>query len=215
MDMRGHGGSLPEGSAFELEDLAQDVVLVLDALEIDRVDYLGLSIGGMVGQALALNHPERVGRLVLANTTSRIPDEAQAMWENRIRDVLTSGVESQVVMTLERWFTAEFSKENPGILDWIAGMVRKSDPVSFAACCRAISHLNFLSALHTVTSPCLVVSAEKDEGTPPERGGEIADRIEGAHFGLVTNASHLSNVEQPDEFNRWVLPFLLGEELLD
>ena len=211
IDMRGHGKSPALPPPYSLEDLADDVAVVLDHLEIERTDYLGLSIGGMVGQAMAIHHGNRIGRLVLANTTSHIPAEAHAMWDGRIEKVRQAGMESQVQPTLDRWFTPEFAKDNPDRLAWIAGMVRQAAADGFIGCCQAIRQLDFTALLSGVPHPCLVISGGRDAGTPPEKGRILADALPAGRFELMPDVSHLSNVADPEGFNQLVLSFLRGQ----
>lgn len=208
MDMRGHGKSLALPSPYSMEELAGDVVLVMDALGIERSRFLGLSIGGMVGQALALNHPDRLECLVISNTTSQMPVEMGPLWDGRIQDVVDGGMETQIAMTLSRWFTDDYAQGHGEVLDWISSMVLGTSPEGFVGCCEAIKLLDFTDRLGEIDIPCLIIAGGQDPGIPPEKSEEIHERVRGSRLEIIEEAAHLSNVQAADEFNKLVLSFL-------
>ena len=209
IDMRGHGKSRAPQPPYSIEDLADDVVQVMDEMAIAKSHYLGLSIGGMVGQALAVNHPGRLERLVISNTVSRVPVEMHGMWDERVAAVQDGGMESQVAMTLARWFTEDYAKDHQDVLDWIAGMVRNTTPDGFIGCCQAIKGLDLTDRLSQITAPCLIIAGAQDQGTPPEKAREIHQRVAGSRLHIIEDAAHLSNIQASEEFNDLILPFLL------
>ncbi len=208
MDMRGHGKSLPLPPPYTIEDLADDIVLVLDELGIARCRFLGLSIGGMIGQALVLNHPQRVERLVISNTTSRMESQTHPLWEERIQAVTDGGMGTQVSTTLSRWFTDDYASEHKDVLDWISSMVGATSPDGFIGCCEAIKALNLTDRLSEIDCPCLIIAGAHDPGIPPEKSREIHRYVAGSKLEIIENAAHLSNVQAADEFNALVSPFL-------
>ena len=208
-DTRGHGKtSAPPESDYDWERLSGDVLGLLDALKIARTHFAGLSMGGMIGQHLALRAPARVARLVLADTSSRYPGAAMPAWEERIRLVRAKGLAVLVDSTLERWFTAPFRAAHPDEIRRIAGLIRDTPPAGYIGCGRTIPTLDITRRLHELTHPTLVIVGAADTGTPPAMAREIAAAIPGARLEIIADAAHLSNIEQPEIFNRLLLEFL-------
>ncbi len=209
-DTRGHGGTdVPEGP-YSLDQLAEDVRALLRALGVARTHFIGLSMGGMIGQVLALTSPGILGGLVLCDTSSRTPAEARPVWEERIRIAETQGMEPHVEPTIGRWFTAPCRERHPEVVDPVRAMIRNTDPRGYIGCGRAIMGLDLTDRLSSITIPALVVVGEDDPGTPVAAARTIQERIRGAEMVVLKSASHLSNVEQADAFNQAVTAFLAG-----
>ncbi len=207
-DTRGHGGSDAPAGAYTFDQLADDVLGLLDALKIGRTHFCGLSMGGMIGQHLALKAPGRIDRLVLADTTSRMPAEAQPLWAERIRIAEEKGMGAHVQPTLERWFTAPWRAAHPEVMEKIGGLIRATPAAGYIGCAHAIARIDVTERLHGVKSPPLVIVGRDDVGTPPAMAEAIAAAIPGARLAVIPEASHLSNIEQADVFNRLLLDFL-------
>ncbi|MGE0117898.1 MAG: 3-oxoadipate enol-lactonase [Dongiaceae bacterium] len=207
-DMRGHGGSSAPGGAYSFAMLAGDVVALLDHLKIDRVAFVGLSIGGMIGQYLAIHHADRLRCVALCSTTSAIPEAGRAMWDQRIAAVESSGMAPQVDSTLERWFTAPYRAAHPEVMAWVGGMIRGTPAAGFIGCGRAIQGLNLTPELSKIRVPTLVLPGEKDPGTPPALSEVIHVAIAGSDYAVVTDAAHLANIEQAGMFNEILSGFL-------
>jgi 3-oxoadipate enol-lactonase len=204
-DSRGHGRSdAPEG-LYTIERLGCDAVAILDALDIERACFCGLSKGGMVGQWLGANAPERIVRMALCSTAAYIP--APDLWNHRIEVATTRGMPPLTDGIIERWFTESFRKDNPAEVERIGKMLLSTPGIGYAGCCAAIRDMDQREAIKGIKLPTLVVAGEKDPATPPERGLEIHKLIDGSKFFLL-DAAHLSNIEKPDAFNRAVLEFL-------
>jgi len=206
VDLPGHGAS-PLIGAPTLAGMAEAVVAVLDGARVERAAFVGLSLGGMVCQAIALNQPSRVAALVLANTTGRVPPEARGLWDRRIADVEAGGMETQVATTLERWFTPRFRETSPLTVAFVAHLIRSTSPAGFIAAGRAIQSLDFLDALSAITRPTMVVSGSYDTGTPPTAGAALAEKIPGARLEII-EAAHMSALEKPIEFAELIGGFL-------
>ncbi|HVR67892.1 MAG TPA: 3-oxoadipate enol-lactonase [Verrucomicrobiae bacterium] len=198
-DMRGHGESAAPQGSYNFDMLAKDVVGLLDHLKIERAAFVGISIGGMIGQGLGINHGSRLSGLVLANTTSEPPPKE--MWDERIAQVEKGGMESQVQSTLGRWFTEPYRRGNPAVMEWIAGMIRNTPTAGLIGCGRAIQSLGYANHLRKITAPTLVIAGDQDLGTTPAMGKVIAGRIPQAQFRVIKGASHISAVEKEAEFN--------------
>lgn len=207
-DMRGHGKSeAPEG-AYTLEQLAADVIGLLDALGLDTVHFVGLSIGGMIGQCLALNHADRLQTIALCDTAPIIADEAKPLFEERMTRARDQGMESLVQETLERWFTRPYLKKNPPEVARIRNQILATPPAGFIGCSHAILALDYIDHLSEIKLPTLIMVGENDPGTPVEASQAMHHRIQNSKLVVLPAAAHLSNIEQADAFNAALLEFL-------
>ena len=204
-DTRGHGQTSALPSPYTLEQLAEDVHGLLTGLGITETHFVGLSMGGMIGQVFALKYPQMVRSLVLCDTTSRYPAEALAAWQDRIRTVEAKGMEGIVEAMLERWFTAPFRARRRDVMDRVRGMLRGTPPQGYIGCCHALPTINTTDRLREVRCPALVIVGEEDPGAPPETARVIHAALPVAELAILRSASHLSNMEQPEEFNRVLL----------
>ena len=207
-DTRGHGGSDAPAGPYTLDELGDDVVAMLDALVIERVHWVGLSMGGMIGQNLAIRHPERLASLVLCDTTSRIPQEARSMWADRIAVAEKHGMEPLCGETMERWFTPPFLEADGPELQAIREQFLHTPTSGYVGCCQAIRELDYTERLSGITLPVQLIVGADDPSTPPEASRAIHERISGASLTVIDDGSHLCNVEQPAAFNRALLGFL-------
>ncbi len=209
-DARGHGASgAPEG-AYTFEQLTADITGLLDVLHIERTHFVGLSMGGMIGQYFALAAPQRLGRLVIANSTSRIPPEAGPLWDERIRLAREQGCAALVEGTLGRWFTPAFRAARPDATQRIGRMIAGTPVAGYVGCAEAIRHLDITARIGAIRAPTLVIAGADDPGTPLPMSEVIAAAIPGARLEIIPSASHLSCIEQPETFNRLVAGFLKG-----
>ncbi len=209
-DSRGHGRSDAPPGAYSTDRLGRDAVELLDALGLDRVHFCGLSQGGMVGQWLAVRHPERLGRLVLADTAAYMGPPAA--WQQRIDTALREGMAPIADAALARWFTPGFRAAQPATVARLREMLLTTPPHGYAGCCAAIRDMDLRPTASRIACPTLLVTGRHDPSTPPERAEELARAIPGARI-LVLEAAHLSNVEQPEAFASGVLQFLSGAGL--
>lgn len=212
-DTRGHGSTQVVAGDYTLNQLGDDAVGLMDALGIGVVHWVGLSLGGMIGQNLALRYPDRLRTLVLCDTTSVIPDDAQAMWVERMETARRAGMEALADATMQRWFTASYAVSDPAPIQTIRKEFVKTSVVGFVGCCQAIRRLNYLESLSEITLPTLIVVGADDISTPVAASRAMHERIRGSGLSLIPSASHLSNVEQSDEFNRVVLDFLTSHRV--
>ena len=207
-DMRGHGKSEANEGAYTLEQLAADVIGLLDALELDRVHFVGLSIGGMIGQCLALNYADRLQTLALCDTAAIIPEEAKPLFEERIRRARDQGMEALVEETLERWFTQPYLKQNSPEVERIRNQILATPVAGFIGCSKAILGLNYVERLSQIKMTTLIIVGEDDPGTPVAASDAIHQRIQNSKLVVLPSAAHLCNIEQTDAFNAALLPFL-------
>jgi 3-oxoadipate enol-lactonase len=207
-DTRGHGKTAAPAGAYSLEQLADDLKGLLDGLGIGATHFVGLSMGGMIGQIFALRYPAMVQSLALCDTTSRYAPGAAVTWEERIRTVGAGGMEPLVAPTLERWFTAPFRARRKDLMDRVAAMIRSTPAAGYIGCCHALPRINVTERLRDVRCPALVIVGEEDAGTPVDMARDIHTALPIAELAVLCRASHLSNLEQPGEFNRVLGTFL-------
>ena len=207
-DARGHGRSPVPPRPYTLEQMAEDIVALLDRLGIARANCVGLSMGGMIGMAFALDYPERLGRLVLANTTSSYGPEGPSMWKARAKAVEAGGLEAIKDMVMARYFSDEFRATHSSTVDETSRRFVASPVEGYLGCCDAIAELDFSADLHRIRARTFVIAGAADAGTPPAMSQVIADRIPGAQMAVIAGAAHLSAVEKPAEFAALVKGFL-------
>jgi 3-oxoadipate enol-lactonase len=194
-DLRGHGRSEVVPGACTMADLADDVLALLDSLSIDRFSYAGVSIGGAIGQQLALTVPDRLDRLAVIASAAQFADPPS--WKVRADQVRAQGTEFLAPSRNGTWFTDGFAERNPAEAKRLVQMLRDTPPEGYAACCEAISGFDVRSRLGEISAPALVIAGAEDPSTPPEMMQVLADGIPGARFVVVPGAAHLPNATDP------------------
>ena len=210
-DTRGHGASSVPPGPYTLEQLGVDALAVLDHLGVQRAHFCGLSMGGLTGLWLAQNAPERIVRMVLANTGAKIGSDE--LWNARIDSIERAGnsggaglPESVVDAVVKRWFTPRFRAIAPRSVERIRGMLVGTSSAGYVANCAAIRDADLRGCLAAIAIPTLVIAGTHDPSTPPALGRELADAIPGAHY-LELDSAHLSNIEQAGAFNAAITRF--------
>ena len=207
-DTRGHGASSAPAGAYTLDLLADDLHGLLAALGVQSTHFVGLSMGGMIGQTFALKYPGMFKSLALCDTTSRYPADAAGLWAERIKIVETQGMEPLVAPTLARWFTEPFRKARPEVVEKVALMIRTTPATGYVGCSHAIPKINLTARLAEIRCPSVVIVGKDDPGTPVAMAEEIHHALPGSKLVIIPSAAHLSNLEQPDAFNRALTDFL-------
>lgn len=207
-DTRGHGGTDAPAGAYSLGQLADDARVMLKELGIARTHWVGLSMGGMIGQTLALASPQLFLSLSLCDTSSRIPPEMKSAWADRIKTAETQGMEPLVEPTIGRWFTAPFRERHKDVIEAVRAMIRNTKPRGYAGCCHAISALDLTDRLPAIKIPTVVIVGEEDQGTPVVASQAIQSKIAGSQLHVLKSAAHLANMEQPEAFNAALTGFL-------
>lgn len=207
LDLRGHGGSPVPPGPYTIEELAADVVATADDLGLDRFAYVGLSIGGAVGQVLGLDHGDRLSSLVLCCTAPVFGDPAT--WTDRAAQVRRDGLEPLVAATTERWFTPGYRAEHPDRVAWVMDMFRATPTEGYAGCCEALARYDVTGRLGQLRVPTRVVAGAEDPGTPPDVGRSIADAVPEADLVVLEDAAHIANVAVPQAFNAAVREHLV------
>jgi len=208
-DVRGHGKSAVSPVDVSIEVLAADFIALLDLLGVDRVDFAGVSLGGIVGQWLGARAPERVGRLILANTAAKLG--ALEMWNTRIAVVLEQGLSPIVSNAIRRWFTSDFAEREPPVAETFRRILLETPPDGYVGACAAIRDADLRALASQIAVPTLVVAGESDAVTTVDDATWLAANIPNASM-ITLPAAHLANVEAASEFNDAVSQFLSRPE---
>jgi 3-oxoadipate enol-lactonase len=205
-DLRGHGDSPVPPGPYSVEDHADDVVALADRLGLERFALVGISLGGGIGQVLALNNPDRVGSLVLCCTGPKFADPHT--WLERGALVRADGMQPLAGPTRNRWFTPRFQHEQPDEVDRVIGMLTSTSPQGYAACCDGLSAYDVTDRLRDIGVPTRVIAGSDDPTTGPDVAKDLAAAITGADVVVIDGVSHIANVAAPDELNAAVLDHL-------
>ena len=205
-DTRGHGQSSAPTGQYSLDALAEDLRKLLDHLKIRRTHFVGLSMGGMIGQTVALKDAGVLDRVVLADTGHAQTPETLKQWDERIRTAEAKGMQPLVEGTLARWFTEDFRKKQKPIVDRIGALIQSTPVAGYVGCCHAISKLNTTARLKEIGRPVLAIAGEQDAAAPGTR--YIGENVPGAKLVMIPQAAHIANIEQPEAFNRALREFL-------
>jgi 3-oxoadipate enol-lactonase len=205
-DMRGHGLTEAPPAPYTMDQLADDALALLAALQLERAHFCGLSIGGMVAQRVAAKAPQRIASVVLCDTASAIGPPK--VWDDRVAAVRAGGMAAIVDAVLARWFTAAFRAGSAPALKGFATMLARTPVEGYAGCCLAIRDADLRGDAAQLRCPTLVVVGEEDVVTPPSAAQELAAAIKGAHITLIEGAAHIPIAERPD-----AITGLLGEFL--
>jgi len=204
-DTRGHGQTPASASPVSVYDLGRDVIGLLNALEIPTVYFCGLSMGGLIGQWLAIHHPERVDKLILCNTAAKIG--TPAIWNERIETISQQGLSPIADAVLDRWLTAEFRQSNPDVLNRLLTQFRANTVDGYVACCAAIRDVDFRDEIHRITAPTLIIAGTLDPVTTVADGQFMQKEIPNARL-VELPAAHVSAVEVADAFSQVLNAFL-------
>jgi 3-oxoadipate enol-lactonase len=206
--LRGHGHSDHSPGPYTLELLADDLAGLLEHLEVERTHLVGLSIGGMIAQAFALRHPQRLRGLVIASSLCQLPQGADQIWHERLETVRRRGVAALAESTLARWFTAEYAAANPGTIARVRRMIEATSAEGYLGCAEAIRHMDLIERISAIRSPTLVLVGRQDPGTPVAASEEIQARIPGARLEVLDPGSHQLPIERARRFEELVAAFL-------
>lgn len=207
-DTRGHGKSEVTQGEYSIEMLANDVIDLLDKLGIEKVLFCGISMGGLIGQYLGIHAPQRIHKLIIANTAAKIGTVAS--WNSRIKEVNENGLLSIVSATEGRWFTPNFSEENPETIKKILAVFAATSSAGYRSCCAAVRDADFMSTVSKITLPTLIISGTEDLSTTVLEGEYLKIKIPNSKL-VTLKAAHISNIECKDKFNKTVLHFIKKE----
>lgn len=207
-DQRGHGKSVVTPPPYSFPQLAGDVVNLMDSAAIETAHFVGISMGGATGWQLALTFPERLRSLTVCD--AGVSGNAAA-WEERLAVVRESGLDALIEPTLDRWFSKQARARNSPALQDVRAMLRTTSPLGFEACVNALQNFDYSNCLEAIKVPTLLIAGDED-GPRPKAIIKEAKRIPGARCSVIPDAGHLSNIENPDAFNRVVADFIDGVE---
>jgi 3-oxoadipate enol-lactonase len=208
IDVRGHGLSDVRDGRYTLAELADDVAAVLDSHSIEKTNFVGLSLGGMIGQAFALQHPARLQKMVLACTSSYYGPEGAAMWNGRVKTVTESGTAALADASMQRFFSDAFRAAQPVVVEQYKARLIATATKGYVGCSHALAALDFSNDLVKIAAPTLVIAGELDVGTPPAMSETLTRGIPNARMATIAGAAHLAAVEKPEEFGALVEEFL-------
>jgi 3-oxoadipate enol-lactonase len=205
-DTRGHGRSGTTPGPYSISQLADDAVGLLDALEIGKVHFVGLSMGGAIGQQLGARYPHRVHSLALCDTASELPP--RSMWEERIAVARSQGIPGLADTTIKRWFTAPFIGRDPDAVAKVRKMVLDTGADGYVACASALRDMAQTTMLLKVKAPTLILVGRADPACTVDQAIVLHRMIDGSELVVLEDAAHLSNIEQPEAFNGAVRAFI-------
>jgi 3-oxoadipate enol-lactonase len=204
-DGRGQGQSSATAGPYSIAQLADDLIRLLDKLQLPKVYFCGLSMGGMVGMSIALRAPDRVRKLILCNTAPKIG--TPETWNARINAVRTGGMAAVAEIVLERWFTSHFRTNSPSAIEGTRQMLLHSPVEGYVGCCAAVRDMDARDSIANIRVPTLIISGTHDPVTPPQDGQYMLGKIGGALYEELP-AAHLSNIEAAEAFTMEVTRFL-------
>jgi 3-oxoadipate enol-lactonase len=208
-DQRGHGASEAPAGRYPFDLLIADALGLMDALTIRKAHFAGLSMGGATALGLAQQHPDRLDRLIVCDSPCQSTPTSSQQWEERIVIAQKQGMEALVEPTVARWFPPEVVKANPPHVDKVRQMIRTTPVNGFIGCAAALADHNYAAAVATVKRPVLFLVGEKDAAAPPMR--KLNKALPGSRYVELTDAGHISNLDQPTGFTRAVTDFLAAK----
>jgi 3-oxoadipate enol-lactonase len=205
-DTRGHGESEVTPGPYSIEQLADDAAGLIEATGVGAVHFVGLSMGGMIGQQLAVRHPRRVLSLSLCDTASEMPP--RSMWEARFETARSQGVSALVDSTIQRWFVKSFIEREPEAIAWVRKMILQTTPEGYIACASAVRDMSQTHILRQIRVPTQVIVGRDDPACTLAASEVLHREIEGSTLHVIDDAAHLANIEKPQEFTGLLVDFI-------
>jgi 3-oxoadipate enol-lactonase len=209
-DTRGHGSSTASKAPYSFADLTGDVIGLMDQLGIRSASFMGLSLGGMTALGLALDHADRIDRIICCDARADAPEIYRKMWPANIERARNEGMAALVEPTMERWFTADFraDTDRQQVLLETGNMIASTAVEGYAGCASALMTLDYLPRLGDISLPSLFVVGEHDPAAPADVMKNMADATRGSAFEVIRESAHLSNLEKPEAFNKAIMGWL-------
>jgi len=205
-DTRGHGQSQVTPGPYSIEMLADDASALIEHAGVGAVHFVGLSMGGMIGQQLAVRHPAKVLSLSLCDTASEMPP--RSMWEERFAIARTHGIEGLVDKTIKRWFVPGFIAREPGTIAWVREMILTTSSDGYVACASAVRDMSQTHILSRIRTPTQVIVGREDPACTMAASELLHREIRHSTLHVIDDAAHLSNVEKPAEFTALLVDFI-------
>jgi 3-oxoadipate enol-lactonase len=208
-DLRGHGGSETTSGDYSIDILVRDLRTLLESQKVEKTSLVGLGLGGAIAQAFAIQHPERVERLMPCCCRARMVPDFAAMWHKLRETVQKNGLESIVEPTVQRWFSEDFKAAHPDVLEQVRKMIRGTTQQGYLGVTAAFLGLDVENDLGRISAPTLYVSGANDHlGGPPALMKGLSEKVRGAQHVSVPNAAHIANIQNPEGFNKVLADFL-------
>jgi len=205
-DQRGHGGTdAPEGD-YSIKMFADDAAGLLDTIGIEKVHFVGLSMGGFIAQLMGVHYPDKVISLSLCDTACVMP--TAELWNDRIAQAEAGGTQALGDATLGRWFTAPYHESNPNEVALVRKMINASNLTGYIGCARAIRDMSQCDVLGQIKAPTIVIVGEEDPACPVASAKVLHEGVQGSELVIIKDAAHLPNIQKRDEFNQILLGFL-------
>lgn len=205
-DTRGHGRSSTPAGPYSITQLGDDAAALLDALGIDAAHVVGLSMGGMVAQQLGARYPHKVLSLSICDSASEMPP--RSLWHERLAVAAKNGISALVEPTIKRWFTAPFISRAPDDIEKVRAFIEQTQAPGYMACAAAIRDMAQTTMLLKIKAPTLVMTGRQDPATTVDNAIVLHRMIDGSTLHVIDDAAHLSNIEQPEAFNRALRTFI-------
>lgn len=209
-DTRGHGQSDSPPGPYSIELMADDAAQLIEHIGAENVHFVGLSMGGMIGQQLALRHPQRVRSLSLCDTASEMPP--RAMWDERFATARAQGIEGLVDATIKRWFVADFIEREPQTIAWVREMILGTGVEGYIACASAVRDMSQTHLLRGIQAPTQIIVGREDPACTLAASEVLHREIPGSTLHVIDDAAHLANIEKPERFTRLLLDFFAQVE---
>ena len=200
IDMRGHGGSTAPAPPWTMDDLGADVIAVLDALKIARAHYVGLSIGGMFGFGLGIDHADRFASLVFCDCRADTPEAGRAVWDERMTTARADGTQALAASTATRWFGDAFLQSHPEVARFVGDTIAKTSVDGFVGSAMAIQQLDYLGRVARITLPTTLIVGANDKPLP-DALRDIHARIAGSMLDVIDGSGHIPNLDNPEAFD--------------
>lgn len=204
LDTRGHGRSKAASASCTMDDLVADTLAVMDALQLDRAHFVGLSLGGMIGFGLGIAHPGRLLSLLLCDARADTPPDVAAPWDARIALARAQGCAALAEATVERWFGRPFLDARPDLAQRFRDIIGATSTDGFECCARALQGMDYLGRVGSITTPTTLLVGARD-GVLPQVMQALRADIAGAELEVVADAGHLPNIDQPARFEAALL----------
>jgi 3-oxoadipate enol-lactonase len=207
-DTRGHGGSSTPPGPYAMPDLVDDAVGIIDHFGLGKATFMGLSLGGMTGLGLALDHSDRLDRLICCDARADAPDPFRKSWDVRIAEVAAGGMQAILSGTVERWLHADTRGNNMACVESVEAMILSTSPAGYQGCAEALKGLDYRRRMAEIPVPGLFVVGEEDAGASTAVMQDMANAVPGARLAVIPHAAHLPNLDNPAAFNGAIAGFL-------